>query len=253
MEKSINIYPELVTWKPSTRDGRCTLRLAVDIDNRRATVKSLKRKLRPSQWNSAAKKVRDDCPNASLLNALVRQQIAELDAEFTRKQLLKISLTKESVKRQVQGNATGTDFYKFCREQIPLHYKKSGETRRTYLAETSKLEQFEPTLTFADVDYSFLTRYREYMADVLGNVGNTIHKSLRFIRRMFNIAIVIGGIVEHYPFKDFGVGDYKQGIPDYLEWSEVGKSARGQFRLDTNDAQCRLLLPVQLLLWAAVW
>ena len=219
--QSINIYPELVTWKKSRRDGRCALRLAIDIDHRRATVKSLKRKILPDQWNNDAKKVRDDCANAALLNALIRQQLDELNAEFTRKQLLKVTLTKEAVRRQVRGNETNTDFYKFSREQIKLHYEEGGETRRSFFAEVSKMEQFEAALTFADVDYSFLARYRVYMLEELENSPNTVWKSLKLIRRMFMIAIDIGGIVEEYPFKTFKIGNYKQGIPDYLEWDEV--------------------------------
>jgi site-specific recombinase XerD len=220
MQQSINIYPVLKTWKPG-RDGRCAILIAVDIDNTRASTKSTGRRVLPAQWDKVFKKVTDDHPNALLVNAALRQAVAELDAEFTRKQLLKISITKEAVKRQVQGNATGTDFYKFCLEQIPLHYKDSAETRRTYFSEVTKMEKFETSVSFADIDYSFLTRYRAYMADELENCNNTIQKTMRFIRRMFNIAIGIGGIVGHYPFKNFKVGDYEQPIPDYLEWEEV--------------------------------
>src|SRR5690606_20755374 len=114
---------------------------------------SLKRKILPTQWDAEKKKVVRH-PNASLLNAYIEKETAKHDAEFLRKQLLGIKVTRQLAKSQVKGTTSGQDFYQFCREQVKNYPNK--ETRRTYNSEITKLEQYAPSLTFSDIDYNFL-------------------------------------------------------------------------------------------------
>lgn len=219
MQQTINIYPVLATWKASKKTGLCPIHLSVDINGKRAAFPSLKRKILPTQWDAEKKKVVRH-PNASLLNAYIEKETAKHDAEFLRKQLLGIKVTRQLAKSQVKGTTSGQDFYQFCREQVKNYPNK--ETRRTYNSEITKLEQYAPSLTFSDIDYNFLQGYSNWMREVRKNEPNTIFKTFKFMHTMLELAKMPSfRLIQTNPFDEFDRGKYQQGIPDYLEWDEV--------------------------------
>lgn len=83
------------------------------------------------------------------------------------------------------------------------------------------MKQYYPALSFADINYAWIQKYEQYMRETLLNHPNTIWKSLKFINTMLNLAIKIGGIIQENPFKNYNRAKYKQGIPNYIEWSEA--------------------------------
>lgn len=217
--QNINVYPALATWKKNAA-GECPIHISIDVDGKRAAFPSIKKKVKPAEWDSAAKKVKGIHNNAGIINALIRQKIGEYEAEFTAKQLQDVRITKASVKKQIKGNDSGQDFYKFCGQQIEaVNYKSS--TQKNYRGEVTKLKKYVAELSFSDITYSFLQGYERYMRDKLHNKDNTVWKSLKFMNTMIGQAVKIGGIISKNPFKEYSRGKYKQGIPVYLEWGEV--------------------------------
>jgi site-specific recombinase XerD len=219
--QSINVYPCLATWKKN-KAGESPIHISIDIDGKRAAFPSIKKKVKPVEWDSDGRKVKNSNLAASVINALIKVKVSEYEREFTAKQLQGVKVTRQSVKKQVKGQDTGQDFYKFCRNQITVG-DYADSTRKNYRGEVTKLEAYSATLTFKEINYQWLQEWSNYMRSDLDNQDNTVWKSLKFLNTMMHQAMKIGGIVAENPFKEFSRGRYKQGIPTYLEWVEVQK------------------------------
>jgi integrase/recombinase XerD len=218
MNININIYPVLATWKRNKKTGLCPLHLSVDVDNKRVAFPSLKRKLLPEQWDQENRMVRKGVPNADLINKAIEKKIASLDAEYLKKQLLDMKLTRQVIKDIAKGTTDGNDFYRFCELEISARrYKKS--TAGLYRGEISKMKKYAPVVTFRDIDLEFIRGYERYMLEKLGNANNTVWKSTKFLNTFLNFAV--GKHIAANPLKDHQRARYRQQIPDYLEWNEV--------------------------------
>jgi len=216
--ENVNIYAVLATWKKN-KQGLSPIHINIDVNGKRAAFPSLKKHVKPEQWDSDKRQVKGH-PNQVVLNALIRQRIAEYEGEITKKQLSHTRITKNTVKKQVKaGTGNNQDFLKFCREQIQVK-DYSSETTRTYESEVSKIEQKYEAVYFPDIDYTWLQGYENYMRKDLLNHDNTVWKSFKFMNTMMNSAIK-AGIIQRNPFDDYDRGNYKQGIPLYLEWHEA--------------------------------
>ncbi len=73
---------------------------------------------------------------------------------------------------------------------------------------------YRKEVSFADLDFRFLTGYKRYMEITLKNSSNTIWKSFKFLNTMIRDAIKMKGIIDHNPFEDFDRGSYAN--PDKL-------------------------------------
>lgn len=185
-------------------------------------TKNLHEKIDPKFW--ITDKVSSKHPDFFRLNKIIFDEITSLQAAFELDRKNGIAFTEAHVLQRMSGldNNPAQDFYAFCRQQIRIK-DYSSESKRTYLSEVTKMETFSPSLAFADITYSWLQKYEKYMRDKLINHPNTIWKSFKFVNTMLNAAIKVGGIIKDNPMKNYKRGTYKQGIPVYLEWSEVQK------------------------------
>ncbi len=70
-----------------------------------------------------------------------------------------------------------------------LAAKKIGtyDKNRSIISKLKKYAQDEP-LVFEDITSMFLLDYENYLRTTLGNCTNTIHKDMKFIRKLFNDA-----------------------------------------------------------------
>ncbi len=238
--KNINIYPVLATWKKSKKDGRCPIHVCVDIDNKRISFPSIKRKVLLEEWDEQSKQVRSNALNASLINATIKKFIGDLPAKFLKKELLGHDVTREGIKREMKLGEESQNFYNFCLEQIKLS-RYSHNTTRVATHEVGKIKKFRSELCFRDINFDFFQRYESYMRDELQNQTNTIWKSFKLLNGMLNRAVKIGGIIQKNPMIDYDRVRYKQCIPPYLEWHEVLKLKE---QLKTNPAikeRCRMV------------
>lgn len=204
------------------KDGLTPIYIAVDVNNKRTAIVSMKRKINADDWDVEKRQVKKNVVNSSLINAVISTFINDLDAELMRKELLGMNLTREAVRRQAKGLDTCSDFYAFCRQQISDHHYAES-TARVYSYEIKKMEKFSPSLSFIDMDVNFFKRYAKYMKDRLNNKDNTLSKSFKFIRTMLNLAVTVGGIIAENPIDKYESASYQQQIPDFLEWEDVKK------------------------------
>ncbi len=190
---SINIIPTILNHR-TDKSGKSQLVIRVRVGKSFAYTEKLNHKIHPDFWDPDTRSVKKSCPNAGMINSLIKKKVAELDAQFLESELMGVTLTKTKVKKIASGEALGKDFVAFCNKHIAVKYPKmeQKETRRSYFGEVTKLQKFQSEISFADIDYEFLTRYKTYMLMDLGNHVNTIWKSFKFMNTMINDAIKIG-------------------------------------------------------------
>jgi integrase len=199
-----------VTVVPAIRNNgtsKCPVVIRVFIARKVAKTINTGIKIHPDSWDASARLVTRKEANHALYNARIKKQVAELEANVLQKSLQGVQMTKQRVKKIAEGGDPGRDFYAFCQDWIPRKYSNK-ETNRTYLSEVSKLQQFRREVSFGDIDYAWLTDYRNYMMN-LGNSPNTIWKSFKFLNTMLADAIRMGGIIDHHPMDNFDRGKYK--------------------------------------------
>jgi integrase/recombinase XerD len=219
MEK-IRIIVQLKLKKPSDKYG--IIRIRGYYDNRPVTSKSTGIKVHTDHWDANARAVIPAAPNASLVNTVIQKRLQEMQARLLKMDVTGQQVNRNSVYQAVKGLDHSRDFVAFCRERIRIEYT-SKETIRTYNSECTKLQQFQALISFADIDYTFLTHYKKYMQVKLGNDDNTIWKTFKFLNTMMRKAIKIGGIIQENPFGQFDRGKYVQSQRDYLDISDCDK------------------------------
>jgi integrase/recombinase XerD len=221
---NITIVPTLLGHRID-KSGKSQIVIRVRTGKSFAHTDKLNYKVPPDFWDPESRLVKKNYPNAGMMNSLIKKRVAELEEQFLHTELLGGVLTKSKVKKIAKGEALGSDFLGFCKAHILDKYPKSEqkETRRSYNGEITKLQKFQSEVSFADIDYSFLKKYKAYMINDLANHDNTVWKTLKWMNTMINDAIKIGGLIRDNPFKEFNRGKYKQGKRNYLEISDCDK------------------------------
>lgn len=111
-----------------------------------------------------------------------------------------------------------TDFYKYVEATIPTLTREKG-TVRIYYSQMNKLKEIYPTLFINDIDKNFLNEYRAYLKEI-GNVGNTIWSSFKFIRTFVRKAKA-EKLIQDNPFEGYEFPKYVNPMRNYLTEEEV--------------------------------
>ncbi len=186
--------------------------------------KNLDIKVTADFWDAKNSIVKRKHPNANAFNTEIIKAVTEMEQAFESDNRAGIIFTVAHIEKRIHFDYFDptADFCAFCNEQIGLSDYKH-DTRRSYYSEVSKMQQFQSIISFHDINYSWLQRYENYMRTTLNNGPNTVWKSFKFMNTMLNRAMKVGGLIKVNPFSSYNRGNYKQGIPLYLEWSEVQK------------------------------
>lgn len=161
----------------------------------------------------------------------------EVDRAKASQIILKYDVMNKPITIQAFKNAylrpEGINTFKeyFTHELEKRKHLLSEGTLDGYLATVSKVDNFKPNLTLADIDYKFLTQFENHMLKPvleggLGNMSTTIAKTMRTIRTLLCIAIKNDDFPkEAYPFKDYKIKhvDPLLTTRDYLEPDDLLK------------------------------
>lgn len=215
--REISVIPQL-----KKKDGKqlCTIIIRAFINRRPVASISTGKKVPEKFWDPELRKIKDSFPNAALLNTVILHRISTITGQLLKHELAGTIINAQVVKDIFSGYNPAHDFYEFCEKKIKENYSNT-ETIKTYSTEITKMQQFKPLLSFADIDYRFLESYRNYMQRILLNRPNTIWKSFKFINSMLNLAIKHGGIIDKNPFDQFDRGKYDQPDRTFLTIQEV--------------------------------
>jgi len=216
----VSIIAQFSKKNPSHNYG--TIKIRGYFKRKAVATKSTGHKILEIHWDANTRQVNSKAPNATLINTAISIKIQEMNAALLKKEIMGATVSRHQVVKAIKGADHSRDFLSFCRERIQIEYPNK-ETRRSYLGECTKLEEFRPALSFGDINYDFLARYKQYMTEELHNDTNTIWKSFKFINTMIRKAIKMGDIIQENPFSTFNRGKYTQKPKIGLEIHECDR------------------------------
>lgn len=224
MGAKINIFPVIHKHRKN-KQGLVAIALRIDRNGNPVAYDDIRKsnpfKIPLESWDESTRSVRKSYANAPMINNLIVKRQTELEGIFIIKEQMGFKLTISNIKLLVAGKDPSKCFYEFSRKQIEQKYDNK-DTRRTYLGEITKLEEYRPELSFYDIDFAFLQGYASWMRDDRGNQPNTIWKTFKFMNTMMNDAIKMK-IIEENPFDTYDRGQYKQTPRVWLTKTERPK------------------------------
>lgn len=223
----------------TNKEGKHPLYIRI-IKNRKTQMISLGINLSPDEWDEKKNRVKTRHPNSARLNSYISQKLADAE-EATLSLLTKDKNTSASkIKEKIKGKAAGSfsDYFVQYRDRL-----LKNELIGTYIktkSSISKLNQFtgNRNLQFEDIDVNFIKRYESFLENKLGNSTNTIHGSIKVIRKLYNDAVK-DGIIElnQNPFLRYKLSTEKTSKV-YLSETELSKieslPLKENTRLDQN-------------------
>jgi len=161
------------------------------IKDRKAKFISLGIKIMQKDWNYNQSKVRKSHPNSQRMNNFIAHKIAEAEGIVLDMETKSNYVSPKSIKENIMGTSP-QNFLQYFLNYIN-NLEKNGKyinyrnTKTIY----SKLKNYigKNDFAFDELTVTFLKNYETYMSNKLGNSVNTIHTSMKIIRRIINEAI----------------------------------------------------------------
>lgn len=172
------------------KDGTAPLHFLIIKDRRKSKV-TTGVFIEPKYWNDEKGVIKPGAPNSARLNSFLKNKLAELQDKVFEHETVSKSLTTKKLKEKIYGK-TPTNFFDFGLRVLEGYEKQNMigtyDKAQSILA---KLEKFNGSknLMFQDIDPNFLDKYDSYCRKEWENKTNTVHKDMKFIRKVFNDAI----------------------------------------------------------------
>lgn len=180
----------LRTDKKPKKDGTVPLNFLITKDRIKSKI-STGISIDPKYWDEKNRRIKPGATNSARNNATLKDKWAELENEILNQESLNRSVTTKQLKKKVNG-APPTNFFTFTLHTL-AEYKaqKMFGTHDKAQAIINKVEKFNGSknLFLQDITAEFLNKYDIYCRKEWENKTNTIHKDLKFIRKVFNDAI----------------------------------------------------------------
>lgn len=164
-------------------------------------------KIAPALWDKKARKVKKEHPKAAEYNKDLERLIIQWQAkalEGAVKKVPKVELY---------------DYIEICMAQWDR--VRSDGTHRQNATQRDKLKAFAPTVLLTDITPEFCYRYQAHLYSI-GNEGNTVWSSFKFVRKVVLKALA-EGLIKENPFNIFPMPVYKDPKKIYLVQAEVDK------------------------------
>ncbi len=161
------------------------------IKNRKVSYVTSGIMLPESQWDFAKNKVKSTHKNSARLNSFLSTKYTELQDQVLEFETINKGLSTKELKDKIYGKAPA-DFYEVAEELLSVYL--GDQKIATYDADKAilgKIRNFhkETKLSFKEISPSFLSKFETYLRVKYKNKINTIHNSLKFIRKVFNYAV----------------------------------------------------------------
>lgn len=176
------------------------------IKNRKVNYIASTLMIHKDHWDKKKSKVKKGVKNSARMNAFLSHKSAELQDKVLEQETMNKGLTTCQLKQHIYG-MDPLDFYSFAKTACET-YLRAGQIG-TYDKNRSvieKLKEFtaQKDIFFQDITPEFLHKYETYCQITWKNKVNTIHKDMKFIRKLFNDAYRLGKI-EHsqIPFNKY--------------------------------------------------
>lgn len=200
--------------------GKHSIMISVRVNGKRIYQKTGFKCLL-NDWNGEG--VKRTVNNADRINSSIRQKLNEIEAAILEIDLKKQPITPLAVKRIFNGTDNNYDFFTFADDlETDLEQKYSSTTLAIFKNEVRRLKTFSPSLSFSDINHSFLRKYESWLITDQKLSNNSIHKAWKILKKIINTAIREKKTFE-YPFTGFDNPKYRQTDRLYLTQSEVDR------------------------------
>lgn len=161
------------------------------IKDRKTRYVSARFSIEPKYWNTKKEIVKPSHPESSYLNTHLSEELAKIQEDILKHEATSKELTVSKIKEKVLGKKP-VAFIPFAMKALE-NYKIAGQVG-TYDKSKSIIKKLKTYLDgqelfFHDITVKFLTDYEKWLREKLGNKTNTVHKDLKFIRKLFNDCI----------------------------------------------------------------
>lgn len=157
-------------------------------------------------WDVKKNCIKGKHPNSKRFNSFIANKFTELQDQVFEHDTISKSLTSRQLRDKIYGKKP-TDFFAFADVAVEK-YLSDGKVG-TYDKNCSiikKLKEYQKgsVLSFQDITPEFLTKYEKYLKEHHKNTTNTVHKDMKFIRKLFNDAYS-QDLIEHQliPFNKY--------------------------------------------------
>jgi integrase/recombinase XerD len=147
--------------------------------------------INPKFWDEKNKRVKGTHKSSGRLNAFLSNKFAELNDSVLENETISKSLTVKQIKNKIYGQAP-TNFFDFAKDVLAgYEAQKMFGTYDKAAAIVNKMKKFvgSETLFLQEINAEWLTKYDNYCREEWENKTNTVHKDMKFIRKVFNDAI----------------------------------------------------------------
>jgi len=254
------------------QDGLAAVRLRIEHQGTQKFV-STGVKVKPGKWRDG--KVTRGHREADHINSRLREVESAAQDALTKLRASAVPITAERLKARVQDELTGDDtlaeqpdFIAWSLGRVERVYDNQG-TRRNHRSSLRKFERFlgetrgRADIGFRELDAATLEEMMAWESTELGNADSTVHKTMRTLRRMCNLAIRDGHMEQaEYPFQHITLSrsrTQKQPLTDAeVQALEERRKAMGQGlvsypRRDTTAAHALRSWLVQMYLLGMRW
>ena len=191
--------------------------------HRKSNYISLGITVNEAHWDNKSQRVNLLHPNRIRMNATLGRISNDMERVILQDLDEKKNLSSKDIKDLILGKTqyTFTEYFRMKRDDLlkQENYSRYKKVKGIY----NKLIEFsgERELSFQEINYSFLTRFEQWMKDEKNNKVNTIHTNLKYIRKLFNDAIR-DGIIDRYlnPFQRYKLSTEKTQR-EYLSDTEL--------------------------------
>jgi integrase len=163
-------------------------------------------------WDSAKCRVKAKHPEHLIINATINQNISLMEQEVMRCNLQGKWITSSHLVNMLQnGSPKAQDLMEFIKLRIDEQNALGNiGTKNSYLYLLNKLKIYaKKNLYFSDIDYNWLTKYKQYL-QINGYANGGISHQFRALKAVFNEALKRDIIdASLYPFNKFNISDLK--------------------------------------------
>jgi site-specific recombinase XerD len=174
-------------------------------------------------WDDKNKKVKKGYPNSARVNAFIAKKMSELQETILDSESNIKTVTTKKLKEAILGKSP-KDFFVFAQDEVNKFYS-NGQigTYRAQMSALSKVKEFVEyrDITFNEMDLDFLNKYENYMRTRQKLKTNTIHRHMKFLRKIFNEALRMDVIsYDQNPFTKYKLKQEKTSR-DFLSEDEL--------------------------------
>ncbi|MDX2190791.1 MAG: site-specific integrase [Bacteroidota bacterium] len=191
--------------------------------NRKSHFISLGLYVNPKDWDALKQRVKKSHPNSQRVNNFLAQKVAEAENSVLEAETNESYSSPKKLKQAITGT-TAESFTKYFEEYLKeLEAKHKHGTLNNAQSCFSKFRKFTKNkdIYFDEINVLWLKGFENYLRKEFGNSTNTVHSSLKVIRRMFYEAVREDIIpIEKNPFLKYKL-KWENVKKEYLTEDEI--------------------------------